>query len=576
MPDKSTAGTNARPAVVIPTKTKVKPNGHLPDTFAPEPRVKPAKNILEDVAYRNELVYALAYDSRVAAQIAPNLHADDFKPIQGTTIGDHDARARWIVAEQALAYFQAHKKEWLQSYRQSRAGARFLEEATSLVIEGKYSAESVERLLHKHQAFSPAETIKSTSPQWPEPMKSEAYHGLTGEVVQLIEPYTEADPAALLIHFLVLFGNLVGRSGRFMIGAAAQYTNLFAAIIGPTSGGRKGTAYTEVINVLSHVDRDWSRDRQLKGLASPEALIYYVRDDKLNAEGDVAEEGVSDKRILVTEPEFSRLLNLCKQPLSKMSPLIRDSYDTGNLANLRTGGNQVTATGAHVSIIAHITPEELKRDLSSTEMLNGFANRFLWVCSRRPKLISNLKPVPEDQIEDLARRIAGAAKYARGAQKRTRTKEALELWEHVYLNQLNTEHPGLFGAATARASTQVIRLALIYALLDREKVIKRVHLQAALAVWQYCHDSAQFLFGDALGDPAADDLLKELRGRPQGRMTRNDVYLYFHKHKSNEAIGGILEVLRANGRIRITEEKEGAHRPTTWIEIVGPRLSNNA
>jgi hypothetical protein len=47
---------------------------------------------------------------------------------------------------------------------------------------------------------------------WPEPLAAEALQGLAGEFVRLVEPHSESDPAALLIQFLVGFGNLIGRS----------------------------------------------------------------------------------------------------------------------------------------------------------------------------------------------------------------------------------------------------------------------------------------------------------------------------------------------------------------------------
>ena len=54
-----------------------------------------------------------------------------------------------------------------------------------------------------------------TGPQWPPPLAMEALHGLAGEVVSIIEPHSEADPIALLLHLLTAFGNLVGRGPHF-------------------------------------------------------------------------------------------------------------------------------------------------------------------------------------------------------------------------------------------------------------------------------------------------------------------------------------------------------------------------
>ena len=63
------------------------------------------------------------------------------------------------------------------------------------------------------------------------------------------------------------------------------------------------------------------------------------------------------------------------------------------------------------------------------------------------------------------------------------------MWRAIY-SKLSAKPPGLLGAATARAEAQVVRLSLIYALLDRAAAIGTEHLTAALALWRYCADSA--------------------------------------------------------------------------------------
>ena len=47
---------------------------------------------------------------------------------------------------------------------------------------------------------------------WPESLDGDALSGLAGDVVRLIEPHSEADPAALLVQFLIAFGNAAGRA----------------------------------------------------------------------------------------------------------------------------------------------------------------------------------------------------------------------------------------------------------------------------------------------------------------------------------------------------------------------------
>src|SRR5712671_70478 len=73
-----------------------------------------------------------------------------------------------------------------------------------------------------------------THRHWPDPLPSEAYHGLAGEIVRAIEPHTEADPAALLLQLLAGFGSIVGRKPHFRAEADRHYLNLFVVLVGTT------------------------------------------------------------------------------------------------------------------------------------------------------------------------------------------------------------------------------------------------------------------------------------------------------------------------------------------------------
>jgi hypothetical protein len=78
--------------------------------------------------------------------------------------------------------------------------------------------------------------------------------------------------------------------------------------------------------------------------------------------------------------------------------------------------------------------------------------------------------------------------------------EARKDWEAIY-PFLSREEPGLLGAVVARAEAHTVRLAMVYALLDGDHMIRRAHLKAAHALWNYCEASARYIFGDMLRDP---------------------------------------------------------------------------
>ena len=62
------------------------------------------------------------------------------------------------------------------------------------------------------------EDPKPDAVPWPAPIDEAAYYGLAGDIVRTLEPQTEADPVALLIHVLVGVGSLVGRGPHFRVG----------------------------------------------------------------------------------------------------------------------------------------------------------------------------------------------------------------------------------------------------------------------------------------------------------------------------------------------------------------------
>ena len=64
--------------------------------------------------------------------------------------------------------------------------------------------------------------------------------------------------------------------------------------------------------------------------------------------------GVSDKRLLVVEEEFSGTLKVAGREGNSLSMQVRQGFDSGNLRVL-TRISPLRATGAHISIVGHTT-----------------------------------------------------------------------------------------------------------------------------------------------------------------------------------------------------------------------------
>jgi len=406
---------------------------------------------------------------------------------------------------------------------------------------------------------------------WPEPLSDQAFHGLAGDVVRALEPHSEADPAALLIQLLVGLGNVIGRGPHFKAEADRHALNLFSVLVGETSKARKGSSWAHIFRLLACIDSVWKDYCVQTGLSSGEGLIHAVRDATEGDHNHPADSGPLDKRLLVVESEFASPLRMIGRDGNTLSPVIRQSWEGAKL-QVMTKQFPETATDPHISIIGHVTRDELLRELTRTDAGSGFGNRFLWVCVRRSKVLPDGGLLPESDFQRIADELRRSEAFARslGDHEFRRDAEAKGLWHTVY-GELSEGKPGLLGAVTSRAEAQVMRLACLYALLDRSKEILSVHLRAGLAVWTYCEGSAKYIFGDALGNPLADDLLRVLSKNPQG-LTKTAINHACGRNRTKAEIDSALTFLaesqlaaatryETNGRpVEVWQAAE--HRPT--------------
>jgi hypothetical protein len=225
-----------------------------------------------------------------------------------------------------------------------------------------------------------------------------------------------------------------------------------------------------------------------------------------------------------------------------------------------TRNSALKATGAHISIIGHITEDELRARITRTDLANGFANRFLFPLIKRSKKLPFGGSLSDSEVFELGTRLGAVAEQAKTLGRVTWTPEAAEQWKFVY-EYLSDGQSGLLGAVTARAEAQSVRLALIYALLDGSSEIRLPHLQAALAVWEYCETSAVHIFGQMLGDPVADEILRALRGAGADGMTRTAISDLFGRNRSADRIGAALSMLLGRGLAKGEMKSAGTGRP---------------
>jgi hypothetical protein len=339
-------------------------------------------------------------------------------------------------------------------------------------------------------------------------------YGICGDIVRKAAEFCEAHPAGMYLDLLVSLGNLIGREPYFNISATQHHANEFVVRVGDSSISRKGTGRDAVNEVLKMVDANWYTGCVKNGFGSAESIINQIRDDsvqsvrkrKNNTFENVVVPGVKDKRLMIREGELASIFQLAGKPESRADIVLRDGWDGHPLNNLVKGkteglSNSGSCQFPHISISADTTAKELIARMPKGAESNGFGNRFLYCYVQRVKLCANGGPAINwaRELERLHEALSFARDFVRyvGMQNSARV-----LWSRMYTEiEKEQDHiSGLAASMTARAAAHVRRLALILCLLDNKDCIETVHLRAAKKIWDYCQDSARFIFGGLTRD----------------------------------------------------------------------------
>ena len=167
-------------------------------------------------------------------------------------------------------------------------------------------------------------------------------------------------------------------------------------------------------------------------------------------------------------------------------------------------------------------------------------------------------------------KLSGAQqlKHARGSGQVKLAADAREIWWHTY-PQLTQPADGLTGQLTARAEAHVIRLALLYALLDTTNTIRPEHLTAALALWDYAARSAAWAINHSTGDLLAEQIHAALARSPNG-LTRTQIRDLCQRNLPAERVEQALTVLAAAGRAQQQRTITGGRPAELWTAARAP------
>ncbi|TIH12443.1 DUF3987 domain-containing protein [Marinifilum sp. JC120] len=406
-----------------------------------------------------------------------------------------------------------------------------------------------------------------TTSAWPIPDKA-VFYGFAGEFAEFAVEKSEADPIAVLATFLCRFGVEVGQSPHMFAGEK-QYSRINAVLVGQSSKARKGTSSIPIRELFAFNEKEWISAQTSQGpLSSGEGLIHAIRDPELKYHVDkstgVGEQitmdpGVEDKRLFILDQEFAGALACTKREGNTLSTIVRTLFDGGIIEPL-TKTSRLVATNPHVAITTHITLQELHARLDRVEIFNGFANRFLWLCVRRTKLIPFPEPLDSQQVRAFQKKLHLLLESSKACSQMDFDPEAKKEWGNIY-PLLAKERADLLGSVLNRSEAYVRRIALIYALLDGSDCVRLPHLKAALALWDYCEQSARFIFAGLESDSTCQKIMEALE-ESGGKLDTSGLYKFFGNHISKRKMTVALNNLLASKNIRIEEVKpQGGGRP---------------
>jgi hypothetical protein len=443
-------------------------------------------------------------------------------------------------ARQHLAAAEAATTDW----RELVAAKAMLEDADAprapeppVIHEDGATAAAFEALVAGRNRSGP-QVPRAAHPE----MAEDAFHGLAGRITRKLEPHSEADPAAILVSTLSVFGAMCGAGPHALADGAQHPARINALIVGDTSKSRKGTAWARARQVPAMVDHTFMNERIVSGFGSGEALVDACAPHPGEDEAPV------DKRLLVVESEFARILAVSKREGSTLSSLLRQGWD-GDRLQVRSRAGTAIASGAHLVVLGHITKAELLARVAESDVYGGLLNRFLIVSAHRSKLLPGGGNLDESELAELARSFRNALDLSRRVGIMHRTPEAEAYWAELYVRLAGDDPGGLLGAVIARDTAHVLRLSVTYALMDGCRQIDLEHVLAAEAVWDYCRASAAAIFGNLTGDAIADRILAELESAGSKGLSVTEVNRIFGSNISGERLAQARQLLMRRGLV---------------------------
>lgn len=388
-------------------------------------------------------------------------------------------------------------------------------------------------------------------------------YGLVGRIAKAGAAGKGLHPAPIALAFITYLSAAVSPRIRLAIGDIVHPARIFSVHVGRSAMGGKGDSMNLLKKIIAYLNAKYPTLTPLYhsgGLSTREGLASKLHDG-YEEKGKVIDP-VLDKRLMIVESEFVKLLKLGKNDTNSILAVIRELWDFGGSIQPLTKTSPIRSTSPHISIYGNITPDELKATINVNEIYGGTVNRFLFLFAERLELIPFPQVTPDSLVAAMAEDIGEVVLWAKGhygtdsnydCQLVSLSEDAKQLWEREFPRLMKRYGSSVVAEATNRRAPYALRIALLFAITDRSLIITAEHLAAAIAWADASAQTADFLFStpsnkSKVNPGHKEKLLDFLKGQPNREASRTEISrLCFSgklkKHELDQLLNGLVGTL---------------------------------
>lgn len=382
------------------------------------------------------------------------------------------------------------------------------------------------------------------------------WRGLFAQYREIMQnQVTEAPDNFHFACLATIIGTLIGRRVSVWY-ARPLYPNFFTVLVGETEKTKKTTAMRFALEIFYALKG--FKGKAIPGVSSAEGLLRclgaYIVEKEAERTGYDCILWLEELAALLRKGRQEAVLNL--------PPMITHLYDLPKEVELPTRKQPLRLLNPFLSILSGTTLEWLQSSIREEELLSGFANRFLYITGV-PK-----PPIPLPRKPDLSpiiREISSIQPFWEAGASLSLSASAIAEWDAFYSRWRRWQPTGTLAAIVGRIPEYTMKLALLYAVLERKHEISGEMMKAACDFAYYLYNSYAELFGFfplEYGARIEASIISYLKEQNPRRVS--EIHHKISGRVRADVLRRILQGLEDLEIITIYQDSQGK----TWVKLI--------